>query len=147
MLQTIKIWLWMRLVCSCVKNEFGDDYSSEQTKIINHGFYYTNDGWKTVQTGLGKYIYFDPESGTYKEDYGIIAHKIVGNIILGNKVGIYNTSGSVKIDENGFTVTSTQTIQIKICLLCNERTKMDLTLNMYMSMMMEISKLTANIFR
>ena len=88
------------------KNEFGDDYSSEQTKIINHGFYYTNDGWKTVQTGLGKYIYFDPESGTYKEDYGIIAHKIVGNIILGNKVGIYNTSGSVKIDENGFTVTS-----------------------------------------
>ena len=88
------------------KNEFGDDYSSEQTKIINHGFYYTNDGWKSVQTGLGKYIYFDPESGTYKEDYGIIAHKIVGNIILGNKVGIYNTSGSVKIDENGFTVTS-----------------------------------------
>ena len=88
------------------KNEFGDDYRSEQTKIINHGFYYTNDGWKTVQTGLGKYIYFDPESGTYKEDYGIIAHKIVGNIILGNKVGIYNTSGSVKIDENGFTVTS-----------------------------------------
>ena len=88
------------------KNEFGDDYSSEQTKIINHGFYYTNDGWKTVQTGLGKYIYFDPESGIYKEDYGIIAHKIVGNIILGNKVGIYNTSGSVKIDENGFTVTS-----------------------------------------
>ena len=88
------------------KNEFGDDYSVEQTKIINHGFYYTNDGWKTVQTGLGKYIYFDPESGTYKEDYGIIAHKIVGNIILGNKVGIYNTSGSVKMDENGFTITS-----------------------------------------
>ncbi len=88
------------------KNEFGDDYSAEQTKIINHGFYYTNDGWKTVQTGLGKYIYFDPESGTYKEDYGIIAHKIVGNIILGNKVGIYNTSGSVKMDENGLTVTA-----------------------------------------
>lgn len=38
------------------KNEFGDDYSAEQTKIINHGFYYTNDGWKTVKTGLGKHI-------------------------------------------------------------------------------------------
>lgn len=88
------------------KNEFGDDYSAEQTKIINHGFYYTNDGWKTVKTGLGKYIYYDPETGTYKEDYGIIAHKIVGNIILGNELGIYNTSGSVKIDQNGVTITA-----------------------------------------
>lgn len=88
------------------KNEFGDDYSAEQTKIINHGFYYTNDGWKTVKTGLGKYIYYDPETGTYKEDYGIIAHKIVGNIILGNELGIYNTSGSVKIDQNGMTITA-----------------------------------------
>lgn len=88
------------------KNEFGDDYSAEQTKIINHGFYYTNDGWKTVKTGLGKYIYYDPETGTYKEDYGIIAHKIVGNIILGNEIGIYNTSGSVKIDQNGVTITA-----------------------------------------
>ena len=88
------------------KNEFGDDYSNEQVKIINHGFYYTNDNWKTVQTGLGKFIYYDPESGTYKEDYGLIAHKIVGNIILGNEVGIYNTSGSVKMDENGVTITA-----------------------------------------
>lgn len=88
------------------KNEFGDDYSAEQTKIINHGFYYTNDGWKTVKTGLGKYIYYDPETGKYKEDYGIIAHKIVGNIILGNELGIYNTSGSVKIDQNGMTITA-----------------------------------------
>ena len=88
------------------KNEFGDDYSAEQTKIINHGFYYTNDGWKTVKTGLGKYIYYDPETGTYKEDYGIIAQKIVGNIILGNELGIYNTSGSVKIDQNGMTITA-----------------------------------------
>lgn len=88
------------------KNEFGDDYSAEQTKIINHGFYYTNDGWKTVKTGLGKYIYYDPETGTYKEDYGIIAHKIVGNIILGNELGIYNTSGSVKINQNGMTITA-----------------------------------------
>ena len=88
------------------KNEFGDDYSNEQVKIINHGFYYTNDNWKTVQTGLGKFIYYDPESGTYKEDYGLIAHKIVGNIILGNEVGIYNESGSVKIDKDGFTVTA-----------------------------------------
>lgn len=87
------------------KNEFGDDYSDEQVKIINHGFYYTNDNWKTVQTGLGRFAYYDPETGTYKEDYGLIAHKIVGNIILGNELGIYNESGSVKMDEGGVTIT------------------------------------------
>jgi hypothetical protein len=88
------------------KNEYGNDYSNEQIKIINHGFYYTSDNWATVKTGMGKFIYYDPESGTYKEDYGLIARKIVGNIILGNEVGIYNTSGSVKMDEDGFTITS-----------------------------------------
>lgn len=88
------------------KNEYGDSYSPEQVKIINHGLYYTNDNWRTVQTGLGKYIYYDPETGTYKEDYGIIAHKIVGNIILGNDLKIYNQSGSVKIDDNGMVITA-----------------------------------------
>lgn len=88
------------------KNEFGEDYSDEQTKIINQGLYFTTDNWKTVKTGLGKYVYYDPKVGKYVEDYGLIANKIVGNLILGNEVGIYNESGSVLIDENGMTITS-----------------------------------------
>lgn len=88
------------------KNEYGDDYNDEQTKIINYGLYYTKDNWKTVETGLGKFIYYDPEDGNYKQDYGLIANKIVGNIILGNEVGIYNSSGSIKMNDSGLTVTS-----------------------------------------
>jgi hypothetical protein len=88
------------------KNEYGDDYNDEQTKIINYGLYYTKDNWKTVETGLGKFIYYDPEDGNYKQDYGLIANKIVGNIILGNEVGIYNRSGSIKMNDSGLTVTS-----------------------------------------
>lgn len=88
------------------RNDFDDAYNAEQVKIINHGFYYTNDNWRTVQTALGKFMYFDPETGQYREDYGIIARKIVGNIILGNELGIYNTAGSVKINNDGVTITS-----------------------------------------
>lgn len=88
------------------RNDNDDDYNAEQVKIINHGFYYTNDNWRTVQTGLGKFIYFDPVSGTYQEDYGLIAHKIVGNIIIGNDLGIYNESGSLQVDTHGVTITS-----------------------------------------
>ena len=91
------------------QNEFDDDYNAEQVKIINHGLYYTNDNWRTVKTGLGKFIYYDPETQTYKEDYGLIADKVVGNIILGNNLGIYNESGSFKVNENGVVVTSNPT--------------------------------------
>ena len=88
------------------KNEFGDDYSNEQVKIINHGFYYTNDNWKTVQTGLESLFITTRSLVRIRRRLGLIAHKIVGNIILGNEVGIYNESGSVKIDKDGFTVTA-----------------------------------------
>lgn len=88
------------------KNEYGDDYNDEQTKIINYGLYYTKDNWKTVETGLGKFIYYDPEDGNYKQDYGLIANKIVGNIILGKNVGIYNEDNSVSIDEKGVVITA-----------------------------------------
>jgi len=88
------------------KNEYGDDYNDEQTKIINYGLYYTKDNWKTVETGLGKFTYYDPEDGNYKQDYGLIANKIVGNIILGKNVGIYNEDNSVSIDEKGIVITA-----------------------------------------
>lgn len=88
------------------KNEYGDNYNDEQTKIINYGLYYTKDNWKTVETGLGKFIYYDPEDGNYKQDYGLIANKIVGNIILGKNVGIYNEDNSVSIDEKGVVITA-----------------------------------------
>lgn len=91
------------------KNEFGDGYSMEQTKVINHGIYYTNDNWKTVQTGLGKFMHYDPDVGEYVEDYGLIAHKIVGDIILGNEVKIYNDSGSLKMTDEGFVFSNSST--------------------------------------
>ena len=91
------------------KNDFGDGYSMEQTKVINHGIYYTNDNWKTVQTGLGKFMHYDPDEGEYVEDYGLIAHKIVGDIILGNEVKIYNDSGSLKMTDEGFVFSNSET--------------------------------------
>lgn len=86
-------------------NDFGA-YNDEQVKIINSGLYFTKDNWETVETGVGKFIYHDPETNQDIEDYGVIANKIVGKIILGNEVGIYNASGSIKMNENGFSVTA-----------------------------------------
>lgn len=82
-----------------------EDYSKKQIKIINKGLYFTDDNWESVKTGVGNFIYYDPEEGTYIEGYGVIADTIVANIILSEKVGVYNTNNSITMDSNGLTIT------------------------------------------
>ncbi len=83
-----------------------EEYSPKQVKIINKGLYFTDDYWEHVKTGVGNFIYYDPESKEYKEGYGVIADTIVSNLILSEKVGIYNKNNSIKLDSNGIVVTA-----------------------------------------
>lgn len=83
-----------------------DDYDEKQLKIINRGMYLTDDDWLTSRAGVGDFQYYDPESGEIKSSYGVIADTLVGNLILSKKVGIYNTGGSISMDEDGFVMTT-----------------------------------------
>lgn len=83
-----------------------ETYLPIQSKQVNSTLAYTTDNWETTKAAIGKYIYYDPHDGNYKDGYGVIAETIVGNIILGNEVGIYNTSGSMVFDEYGFSITN-----------------------------------------
>lgn len=83
-----------------------DTYDSKQLKIINRGLYVTKDNWLTSSAGIGDFFYWNPQTGQTEEDYGIIANKLVGNLILSERVGIYNTKNSITLDENGFVITS-----------------------------------------
>lgn len=87
-------------------NDILNDYNPCQLKIINHGLYITNDGWKTAKAGVGQFYYFDPKDKVYKEGYGIIADTLVGNRILSSQVGIYNEEKSIEMDKNGIIVTT-----------------------------------------
>ena len=87
-------------------NDILNDYNPCQLKIINHGLYITNDGWKTAKVGVGQFYYFDPKDKVYKEGYGIIADTLVGNLILSSQVGIYNEEKSIEMDKNGIIVTT-----------------------------------------
>lgn len=87
-------------------NDILNDYNPCQLKIINHGLYITNDGWKTAKAGVGQFYYFDPKDKVYKEGYGIIADTLVGNLILSSQVGIYNEEKSIEMDKNGIIVTT-----------------------------------------
>lgn len=114
------------------QNDFDDNYGDEQVKIINHGMYYTNDGWETVSTGLGHFIYYDPADGQYKDGYGVIADTIVGNIILGNNVGIYNPDNSFVANENGVTITANPNSEDNLNLFTIQRDNGDGTATRYM---------------
>lgn len=88
------------------KNDFDDGYSSEQVKLLNKGIYYTNDNWETVKAGLGHFMYYDPDTNTVKEDYGIIASTIVGQLLLGENLRIYSESGKFEMGDDGLVITS-----------------------------------------
>lgn len=79
-------------------------FKDEQVKLISSGLYITDDGWLTAKTGVGRFQFFNPSTQQVEEAYGVIADTIVGNIILGQNVGIYNNNNTMTLDEDGFTL-------------------------------------------
>lgn len=90
-----------------------DDYDLKQLKIINRGLYLTDDNWRTARAGIGDFQYYDPSDKQIKEAYGVIAETLVGNLILSEKVGVYNMDNSITLDQRGLTIiTNNQNPQI-----------------------------------
>lgn len=86
-----------------------DAYSDKQLKIINRGLYLTDDNWRTSKAGIGDFTYYNPETRKFEEAYGVIADTLIGNLILSEKVGVYNTNNSIVMGENGLTITTDAT--------------------------------------
>ena len=80
------------------------DYSDEQIRVISHGLYVTDDGWLTAKAGVGRFSFWNPQTRQVEEAFGVIADTLVGNLILSQNVGIYNESGSITLDDDGFTL-------------------------------------------
>lgn len=83
-----------------------DDYDVKQLKIINKGLFLTDDNWQTSKAGIGNFVFYNPETGEMEEAYGVIADTLIGNLVLSEKVGIYNQKNSITLDENGITITA-----------------------------------------
>ena len=87
-------------------DEVTDTYDDTQLKIVNSTMAITDDNWKTVKTAVGEYYYFDPVTNELKKAYGINGEVLVGKLILGEQLGIYNESGTMTFDDNGFKITN-----------------------------------------
>ena len=88
-------------------DDVSDTYADEQLQIVHNTLAITNDNWKTVKTAIGKIHYEDPEHpGDMLSAYGVIGETIVGKLLLGEALGIYNDGGSLKFDKNGLSISN-----------------------------------------
>lgn len=85
-----------------ILNGFEDD----QMKIINSMLVYTHDGWQTYDAALGSFEFYNPKTKQTETGYGVIAKQLIGSVILGENVGIYNKSGSLCFDEEGLSISN-----------------------------------------
>ena len=85
-----------------IKNGFDDN----QMKIINSMLVYTHDGWQTYDAALGSFEFYNPKTKQTETGYGVIAKQLVGSIILGENIGIYNKNGSLSFDEDGLSISN-----------------------------------------
>lgn len=81
-------------------------FSPRQVKMTNQGIVFTDDGWETANTAIGRFLYNNPFTGIVEDRYGVIADTIISNIILSEDVGIYNPDCSITLDSNGLVITS-----------------------------------------
>lgn len=87
-------------------NDVTDSYDKTQLKIINSTLAITDDDWETTKTAIGNFYYNDPITGELKNAYGINAEVVIGRLLLGKELGIYNESGNLTFDNDGFQVTN-----------------------------------------
>lgn len=83
-----------------------DGNSLKQAKWLNNKLLFTKDRWKTVESAFGEITYTDPLTGETVTTYGLIANSIIGQLLLGQRMVIANTSTTFEIGEEGLTAYS-----------------------------------------
>ena len=83
-----------------------NDYDDKQLKIINSTIAMTDNGWVSVRTAIGEIYYIDPLNNSVKNGYGINGEVIIGKLILGEQLGIYNSGATLRFNKDGLYVSN-----------------------------------------
>lgn len=87
-------------------DDIEQSYDDTQLKIINSTIAITDDNWQTIKTAIGLFKYIDPQTDAVVSAYGINGETILGKIILGESLGIYNQNLTMSFNANGLTITN-----------------------------------------
>lgn len=86
-------------------DDISDKFNDCQLKIIGSGLYITDDGWLSVKSAIGRYVYID-NTGNEHTAMGVLADTIVGRFILGENLGIYNNDNSLIFNQDGLVISN-----------------------------------------
>lgn len=89
-------------------DEISGDYEPTQLRIVNSTLAVTDDNWKTTKAAIGKYVTQDPVTGEYRYAMGVMGESIIGRILLGENLGIYNSGQSMTFDKDGLKITNSK---------------------------------------
>lgn len=87
-------------------DEISGIFEPTQLRIVNSTLAVTDDSWTTTKAAIGKYIMQDPVTGEYRYAMGVIGETIIGKILLGENLGIYNSGQSMTFDKDGLKITN-----------------------------------------
>lgn len=87
-------------------DEISGNFEPTQLRIVNSTLAVTDDNWKTTKAAIGKYIMQDPVTGEFRYTMGVIGETIVGKLLLGENLGIYNGNQSMTFDKDGLKITN-----------------------------------------
>lgn len=83
-----------------------ETYAAEQLKLVNNTLAITDDNWHSVKSAIGEIYYEDTVTGELVSAYGVIGQTIVGKLLLGEALGIYNEGGSMRFTVDGLEITN-----------------------------------------
>lgn len=75
------------------------NYDSKQYRFTNQQLLFTDDAWKHAKLGIGNITLPNGQKA-----YGINGEVILGDMLIGNNLGIHNANNSFIVDENGATL-------------------------------------------
>lgn len=84
------------------KDDFTERYEPYQIKLLSNGLYITDNNWRTTSCAVGKFYLKDPVTGKTELKYGVLAENLVGQLILGNALGIYSEDGGASMSFDNF---------------------------------------------
>lgn len=82
------------------------EYDPNLIRIINSTISISTDGGKITRTAIGNFLYRDLETGEIIRTCGINGETVIGKLLLGEQLGIYNNGGTLKFDRNGLVITN-----------------------------------------